>query len=211
MALGGEVTYIVGPPGTGKTLTLAAIALEHLRADRAVLIVAHTNIAIDNAIMKLCDLCKDTGNKGLLGQGQVVRYGTVQKDELKQKEKYAEVYLPKVAQLLGVTLHQQRESLKKSLSELDQKIASLRQSQNEEQYRFQRTDLERQLASLQKELDSLEQEERRRISSLRSQKDKFVLDLQKIGHELTEANQYLAGSQGRSRRNKSGSCSTQTR
>ena len=54
-ALGNEVTYIIGPPGTGKTLTLAAIAFALIRAGRSVLIVAHTNIAVDNAILKLAD------------------------------------------------------------------------------------------------------------------------------------------------------------
>lgn len=71
-ALGGEAAFIVGPPGTGKTLTLAAIAFIHLREGRTVLIAAHTNIAIDNAVMKLCELCKEAKRDDLLAQGQVV-------------------------------------------------------------------------------------------------------------------------------------------
>ncbi len=61
MACGSEVTYIVGPPGTGKTSTLAAIVFTHLRGGRSVLIAAHTNIAVDNAIMQLADICKNAG------------------------------------------------------------------------------------------------------------------------------------------------------
>jgi AAA domain len=196
MALGGEVTYIVGPPGTGKTLTLAAIAFEHLRAGHTVLIAAHTNIAIDNAIMKLCDLCndKDTGNNLLLEQGLVVRYGAVQKAELKESKQYAEVYLPKIAQRQGVTLNEQRESLKKTLHDLDQKMSTLRQQQpqNEEQYQSQSALISRQLESLHKELVPLEQEERRRISSLQSRRNQHELDLQTAEHELMDANQQLA-------------------
>ena len=52
-ALGNEVSYIIGPPGTGKTETLAAIAYALVQAGRSVLIAAHTNIAVDNAILKL--------------------------------------------------------------------------------------------------------------------------------------------------------------
>jgi len=194
MALSGEVTYIVGPPGTGKTLTLAAIAFEHIRAGRTVLIAAHTNIAIDNAVMKLCELCKDTGNTPLLEQGFVVRYGAVQKEELKTNERYSEVYLPKIAQRLGKTLHLQKEGLKKSLHNLAKKLSDLQQQQqqNKEQYDSQSTPIKRQLELLQKELAPLEQEERQRVSSLHAQRKQFVLHLQRTEHELTDAQQRLA-------------------
>ena len=133
---------------------MAAIAFEHLRAGRTVLIAAHTNIAIDNAIMKLCELCKATDNKLLLEQGLVVRYGAVQKEDLKTKEQYAEVYLPKIAQRLGVTLHEQREKLKKSLQDFGQRLSIIQQeqAQNEKQYQSQSAHIRGQLESLQKEL-----------------------------------------------------------
>ncbi|HEY1353701.1 MAG TPA: AAA family ATPase [Ktedonobacteraceae bacterium] len=55
LALGGEVTFIVGPPGTGKTSTLAAIALAHLQAGRTVLIASHTNSWFDHFQVGLRD------------------------------------------------------------------------------------------------------------------------------------------------------------
>ncbi len=173
---------------------MAAIAFEHLRAGRTVLIAAHTNIAIDNAIMKLCELCKATDNKLLLEQGLVVRYGAVQKEDLKTKEQYAEVYLPKIAQRLGVTLHEQREKLKKSLQDFGQRLSIIQQeqAQNEKQYQSQSAHIRGQLESLQKELVPIEQEERQRISWLHSQRNQFELDLRMAEHELTDAHQQLA-------------------
>ncbi|GHO89183.1 AAA domain-containing protein [Dictyobacter formicarum] len=78
-SLGGEVSFIVGPPGTGKTDTLAAIALKHLQTGCSVLIAAQTNIAVDTAIMRLCDFCLSTNNKHFLANGQVVRYAPLKR------------------------------------------------------------------------------------------------------------------------------------
>lgn len=48
-ALGGDV-FIWGPPGTGKTQTIGAIVSELLRAGRSVLLVSHTNSAVDGGL-----------------------------------------------------------------------------------------------------------------------------------------------------------------
>lgn len=53
-SLASELLLILGPPGTGKTDVLAAIALLHTILNKhRVLIASHTNIAIDNAVMRL--------------------------------------------------------------------------------------------------------------------------------------------------------------
>ncbi len=96
LALGREVTYIIGPPGTGKTSTLAAIAFSHLCAGHSVLIAAHTNIAIDNAIMRLVDICNDSSNSTALQAleaGRLIRYGTPQLED-RLKDEYGRVHLP---------------------------------------------------------------------------------------------------------------------
>jgi AAA domain/PLD-like domain len=192
MALGGEVTYIIGPPGTGKTFTLAAIALQHLRLGQSVLIASHTNIAIDNAVMKLSDLCKDTGNSQSLQQGLVVRYGTVQKAELKESSSYADIYLPKIAQRLGVSLHEQKKLLKDTLQTLDQHIAASQRSQDTEQYRQQQAKLLERLTTLQRELEHLEQQERQRLTILRQKEDQLIQNIQGAEHALIDANRRLA-------------------
>lgn len=170
MALGGEVTFIVGPPGTGKTLTLAAIAFQLLQAGRTVLIAAHTNIAIDNAIMKLCDICKDSGRSDLLANGQVVRYGAVQKAELKNSEKYAEVYLPSIAKKLGVASVARQATARSELAQIREKLGSILQQQQAriEPWERQRSDIAEQVAGYAQELAPLEQEEQRRIEALRT-------------------------------------------
>lgn len=169
LALGGEVTFIVGPPGTGKTSTLAAIALMHLQAGHTVLIAAHTNIAIDNAIMKLCEFCKGAKRDDLLAHGQVVRYGAVQKEELKKNDNYKEVYLPKITRNLGSELHMQHEQLKTALADLDAQMNAFLQKEQTEEEQRQAEELRTQIAILQQELDPLERTESQRVSSLQQQ------------------------------------------
>jgi len=69
-SLGRDTTFIWGPPGTGKTHTIGAIGAELYQAGRSCLIVSHTNIAIDGAILSI--------NERLAGQfrpGLVLRVG----------------------------------------------------------------------------------------------------------------------------------------
>ncbi len=51
-ALTNDVTYIWGPPGTGKTTVIGQIIDELYKQDRSVLLVSHTNTAVDGAIKK---------------------------------------------------------------------------------------------------------------------------------------------------------------
>lgn len=52
-ALENDITYIWGPPGTGKTTVISTIINELFEHERSVLIVSHTNTAVDGAIMKV--------------------------------------------------------------------------------------------------------------------------------------------------------------
>jgi hypothetical protein len=65
-----DVTYVWGPPGTGKTTALALIGEALARRGLRVLAVAPTNVAVDNAALKL--------GERLGGSGSVVRFGTPQ-------------------------------------------------------------------------------------------------------------------------------------
>lgn len=49
-ALTNDITYIWGPPGTGKTTVIGQIIEELYQRERSVLVVSHTNVAVDGAI-----------------------------------------------------------------------------------------------------------------------------------------------------------------
>ena len=72
-SLGRNTTFIWGPPGTGKTLTIGAIGEQLYHRDRSVLVVSHTNIAVDGAIKQIGErLGLDSED---LAQGKVIRVG----------------------------------------------------------------------------------------------------------------------------------------
>ena len=72
-ALSQEITFIWGPPGTGKTKTIAEIMKEILKNNKTILLTAHTNIAIDEALLKLINILPD---KKFIDNHQIIRYGT---------------------------------------------------------------------------------------------------------------------------------------
>lgn len=51
--LSNNITYIWGPPGTGKTSVIGTLITELFKAGRSVLLVSHTNTAVDGAIKKV--------------------------------------------------------------------------------------------------------------------------------------------------------------
>ena len=70
-ALGRNVTFIWGPPGTGKTMTIGNIGNELFKSERSVLLVSHTNSAVDGALVHIG---KSVCSKEL-AEGRVVRVG----------------------------------------------------------------------------------------------------------------------------------------
>lgn len=171
MALGSEVSYIIGPPGTGKTSTLAAIAFAHLCEGRTVLITAHTNIAVDNAIMKLADICRDTGYTQELSEGKILRYGTPQLKQLRESNRYAEVNIAKVANSRAVHLQQQHKKLEDSLDRAVTRRKKIIEDQQKAKEQWQETYTQHihRRNNYQENLTLLEERERIRISPLQKQ------------------------------------------
>ena len=54
-----EFQAIEGPPGTGKTMVIAAAVCEAVRRGQRVLIVSHTNVAVDNALERIMSIDGD--------------------------------------------------------------------------------------------------------------------------------------------------------
>jgi hypothetical protein len=55
-ALGSELTFVWGPPGTGKTEVVASIVEGCYRQDLRVLFLAPTHVAVDQTLLRICDL-----------------------------------------------------------------------------------------------------------------------------------------------------------
>lgn len=89
-ALSKPITIVWGPPGTGKTHTLANIAIEHYLRGKKVLIISHSNIAVDGAILKIHELLNTQRKqqihqrKLIIRKGDILRYGYARNKELNQ-------------------------------------------------------------------------------------------------------------------------------
>ncbi|RFU64803.1 AAA domain-containing protein [Peribacillus glennii] len=75
------VTYVWGPPGTGKTFTLARVAANHHFKGKRVLILSHSNQAVDVLMEETAGFVK---KKKRFNEGDIIRYGTVSNDSLKK-------------------------------------------------------------------------------------------------------------------------------
>ncbi|GAF71124.1 unnamed protein product, partial [marine sediment metagenome] len=80
-SLGNEITFIWGPPGTGKTKTLARIAEALIKKNKRVLILSHTNVAVDKALYFFSRVVNNTEE---FQEGKFIRFGTSQLPELDQ-------------------------------------------------------------------------------------------------------------------------------
>ncbi len=76
------ITYIWGPPGTGKTVLLAALALQLYQDNKRVLIVSHTNHAVDGVVESLCRRITDRGRRSTIAEGSILRVGTLVRESL---------------------------------------------------------------------------------------------------------------------------------
>ncbi len=65
------LSFIWGPPGTGKTETLACLAAFFYRQKMRVLVLAHANVAVDEAMLRIADRLGASS----LPPGEIVRHG----------------------------------------------------------------------------------------------------------------------------------------
>lgn len=193
MALGNEVTYIIGPPGTGKTVTLATVALENLLAGRTMLIAAHTNIAVDNAIKQLADFCKKSGAINYLREERIVRFGAVQLADL-QKSEYEYVYLPGIAKRHSANRHKEKATLEARQKELEKLLLTLTSNNEQKRKKWgtERQQLNAQYQISKKDLTSLLESEKRRITALNAEKSKLENQHEQVRQALSFISQQLA-------------------
>ncbi len=103
------LSIIWGPPGTGKTKTIALAIECHLNLGRKVLLLSHSNNAVDQALLKVVGQMKKTYYK----EGQLVRLGTP-KPEMSdkfEKEDCSLVMIEKIAAFKSIELLSEKQNL----------------------------------------------------------------------------------------------------
>lgn len=113
-ALSNDITYIWGPPGTGKTTVIGQIIDELRKRERSVLVVSHTNAAVDGAIEKADDTYSrsdqvDTGYP-------ILRIGSPARSLPRR------VLLEEHIAILGKDLYEKKASLEIRQTELQNRI-----------------------------------------------------------------------------------------
>lgn len=114
-ALSNDITYIWGPPGTGKTTVIAQIIEELYKRDRSVLVVSHTNTAVDGAIYKASKTYSEKHTNEKISY-PILRLGTPARD-LDPR-----VLLQHHVDALGKELYNQRFDLEEQLNEAQRRI-----------------------------------------------------------------------------------------
>ena len=86
----------MGPPGTGKTRTIGTIGEELWKADRSVLLVSHTNAAVDQALLHIGDALGERAE-----DGSVLRVGAPKDLRLLERPRLlAETHIKERAEVL---------------------------------------------------------------------------------------------------------------
>ncbi|GEA18933.1 AAA domain-containing protein [Moorella sp. E306M] len=128
--LNNAVVFIWGPPGTGKTETLARITNELLSSNERVLILSHSNVAVDEAVARIASVTST------YKEGDIVRYGFAQPAFLAKHRNLTSFYL--AAKRRPELLHRyeqlksEREKLKKigrskELASVEKELSNCRQ------------------------------------------------------------------------------------
>jgi hypothetical protein len=117
--LGRDTTFIWGPPGTGKTKTIGSLGAELYRRGRSLLIVSHTNIAVDQALLHVADALG-----GTLTDGSVLRLGQPSDQRLGERERLmAETHIAE----RSAVLIERREQVQAELAVLSKQVIELQQ------------------------------------------------------------------------------------
>lgn len=113
-SLGRDTTFIWGPPGTGKTRMIGRIGAELVHRGRSLLLVSHTNAAVDQAILKIAD---ELGAE--LVDGTVLRLGDPADPALRERTRLlASTHIDE----RGAALAEEREQLTAERAEREARV-----------------------------------------------------------------------------------------
>ncbi len=192
-ALVSELLLIVGPPGTGKTDVLAAIALLHVVLfHHRVLISAHTNIAIDNAIVRVAKFCRQFGLEDFLHEERLVRFGDPHLAEL-EDEDYRTISLPLI---LAERCERNREDyarLERRRADLIVQIAGGEERLQEynRSWAIQSVDLQRQRSETERDLNAHKEAEHQRRQHIQADLATLVEQQTRVKSTMDHASRLL--------------------
>jgi hypothetical protein len=120
--LGYDTAYIWGPPGTGKTFTLGLIGKEIAQGGGSLLLVSHTNTAVDQAVLSIAS---QLGNE--LVDGSVIRVGEPRDQQLIERPRLlARTHIEERSQSLvdrRDVIQAERSAAVDGIGELEPKVA----------------------------------------------------------------------------------------
>jgi len=117
-SIGRNTTFIWGPPGTGKSWTIGAIGVQLYSRNRSVLLVSHTNTAVDQALLHIVDKLSPEQ----LADGHVLRVGDSKNERLNNcRDALLETHVAKKTK----ELTERRGELEKECIEISAKVMEL--------------------------------------------------------------------------------------
>ncbi|MEK7270481.1 MAG: AAA domain-containing protein, partial [Planctomycetota bacterium] len=114
-SLGRDTTFIWGPPGTGKTEVIGKIGGGLFRSNRTLLVVSHTNTAVDGALGKIA-----RNLAGAFSEGEILRVGNPKKDDIRDHE--PELLLSKLAEKQAAEFSDKKDGLQEERGEVLVKV-----------------------------------------------------------------------------------------
>ena len=170
-ALTRDITFIWGPPGTGKTSVIGQIIMELFRHDRSVLIVSHTNIAVDGAIEKVDKKYLSTyGNKEK--EYPILRLGIPAK---LSEEAMSRVSMDAHTKALGEELQEEKAALEKLQGMVSQRLSTVSSLlakntwKNESQLSEIKAAID-EMERLEKQFSDCDQEHKRQMATMEEEK-----------------------------------------
>jgi len=148
------VSFIWGPPGTGKTSTLGLTVASLVHAGESVLVLAHSNTAVDTAMKSLAKyLCKSS----YYNEGFILRFGIATPGTY---DDYPLINVRGIAKRQNAPLIERIEGLERERKRLTQ------QSRASGLTTQQKSALQERIAKIREEMQPLKQQLRQRKSEL---------------------------------------------